>query len=70
MITNRDAALFSYLAYSPPTANTVELPEEWQREQQFETINDPETGFGARVFYDSITVPSQLFARCAVAVIT
>jgi Ca2+-binding RTX toxin-like protein len=55
MITNRDAALFSYLAYSPPTANTVELPEEWQREQQFETINDPETGFGARVFYDSIT---------------
>src|SRR5690349_18907180 len=49
MITTRDAALFSYLAYSPPQTNTVALPGQWEHDGRFETVNDAD-GFGVQVF--------------------
>ncbi len=34
MISEKEAALFSYLAYAPPDANNVQVPVGWTRLQQ------------------------------------
>ena len=56
MISEKDTALFSYLAYAPPDANNVQFPLEWTRLQQYDGHNDPNgSGFGARVFRNTST---------------
>ena len=57
MISEREAALMSYLAYDPPDpANTVDPPVGWEHVDEFDHHDDPNgSGFGARVFHNTST---------------
>ena len=56
MITENEAALFSYLAYAPPNANKVDIPLGWAQVEDFDDHDDPNgSGFGARVFRNTST---------------
>src|SRR5688500_12552029 len=55
MITEKDAALFSYLVYTPPDANDVSPPQGWTALAQYIVHHNEASGFGAMVFYKATT---------------
>lgn len=56
MISERTAALFSYLAYAPPASNDVVAPTGWTLLRSYNSHDDPDgSGFGARVFHNTST---------------
>jgi hypothetical protein len=52
VITTRDAALLSYLAYNPPRENAIALPgsTHWSKQIQLDAFDDTTSGFSCRVF--------------------
>ncbi len=55
MISERDAALFSYLAYAPLEPNAVTPPSGWTQVIGYNRDDPNGSGFGARVFRNAST---------------
>jgi hypothetical protein len=55
MITKENAALFSYLVYTPPTTNNVDLPPGWTILTDYTEHFNEVSGFGSMVLFNSST---------------